>query len=55
MTTKIIKESIDKHKSTEHVKTSSKKHIPEILYKVDTSHLEEISNLIEIKNILVRR
>lgn len=52
MTTKIIKETIDKHKSTEHVKTSSKKDMLKILYKVDTSHLEEISNLIEIKKYI---
>lgn len=52
MTTKIIKETIHKHKSTEHVKTSSKKHMLKILYKVDTSHLEEISNLIEIKKYI---
>lgn len=56
MTTKVIKESIKitemKMKSTEKIKTSSKKYMPKISHKVDTSHLEEISNLIEIKKYI---
>lgn len=57
MTTKVIKESIKiteiKMKSTEKIITFSKKYMPKISHKVDTSHLEEISNLIEIKNTLL--
>ncbi|WP_304331640.1 hypothetical protein [Brachyspira innocens] len=52
MITKIIKTTIDRYKSAEHIKTFSKKNECEILYKVDTSHLEEISNLIEIKKYI---
>ena len=50
MTTKVIKESINtiRNFSEEETKTYN----IQISYKVDTSHLTEISDLTKIKNIL---